>query len=208
MPEGWALDLAAQTSLPITIGIEAQLTTPVGVFATVSAGHTPNAYLSMLADIVEGTGAYGDDIRPLIDETVANGVWNVRVGIGLNPIEGLELSIGYTYLGGNSTLTRRSIESATGQRIPYRGMREVPVGIEMHAIHGRLGYRFVIEDHFVVRAALGWTHAVGMSARLDVPPEVRELEDNPAAQIEDGVAEGFSQYGFTPEILVSAGYRF
>lgn len=208
MPDGWALDLTAQTSLPVSIGIEAQLQTPIGLFATLSAGHTPNAYLSLLGDIVEGAGAFGDDIRPLIDEVIANGAWNVRVGLGVNPIEGLELSVGYTYLGANSTVTRRAIETATGQRIPYRGMREVPVGIEMHALHGRLGYRFVIEDHLVIRAAIGWTHAVGMSARLEVPAEVREIEDNPATEIEEGVAESYGRYGFTPEVLVSAGYRF
>ncbi|MCB9597160.1 MAG: hypothetical protein H6719_30835 [Sandaracinaceae bacterium] len=208
MPEGWALDLTAQTSLPVSVGIEAQLTTPVGLFATVSAGHTPNAYLGMLRDIVEGTGAFGEDVRPIVDETIANGGWNVRVGVGVNPIEGLELSFGYTYLGTNSTLTRAAIESATGQRIRYRGMREVPVAIEMHALHGRVGYRLVIEEHLVLRAAIGWTHAVGASAHLEVPPEIRELEGNPATEIEDGVGAGFAQYGFTPEILISAGYRF
>ncbi|MCA9607598.1 MAG: hypothetical protein KC619_18450 [Myxococcales bacterium] len=206
--DGWSLDLTAQTSLPISVGIEAQLQTPIGLFATLSVGHTPNAYLSMLADVVQGTGAFGDDIRPLIDEGIANGAWNVRVGVGLNPIEGLELSFGYTYLGANSTVTRRAIESATGQRIPYRGMNEAPLGMEMHALHGRIGYRFLVEDHLVIRAAIGWTHGIGMSAHLDVPDEVRAIDGNPATEIEEGVASSFGQYGFTPELLVSAGYRF
>ena len=208
MPEGWALDVSVQTSVPLSIGAEAQLQTPIGIFFNVGGGHIPNAYLSMLGDLVQGTGAFGDDVRPLLDETVANGGWNFRGGIGLNPVEGLELGFGYTYLAADSTLTRGAIESATGQRIRYRGMREVPISVDIHALYGRLGYRFVIADHFVIRAAVGWTHAVGASVRLDVPDEVRAIEDNPATEIENAVDEGFSNYGFTPEILLSAGYRF
>jgi len=208
MPEGWALDLSAITSLPVTVGIEAQLQTPVGVFANLSVGHTPAGYLEMMAGMLEGAEVFGDDISPIIDESVGSGAWNIRVGVGINPIEGLELSVGYTYLGAVTTLSRNAIETATGQRVRYRGMREVPMTIDMHALHGRVGYRFVIEDHFVLRASLGWTHAVAASARLEVPDEVRELPNNPAAQIEEAIDEGFGQYGFTPEVLVSAGYRF
>lgn len=207
-PSGWALDLSAQTSLPLSIGLEAQLTTPPGFFAAVAVGHTPNAYLGMLTGILEGAGAYGDSLRPMIGETIANGAWNVRVGVGWRVVEGLELSVGYTYLGANTTLSREAIEAATGQRMRYRGLREAPFALELHALHARVGYRFVIEEHFVLAVALGWTHGVGASARLDVPAEVRAIDGNPASTIEDAVAEGFTQYGFTPELLLSAGYRF
>jgi len=208
MPQGWALDVAALTSVPLSIGAEIQLQTPVGVFANLSGGHTPNAYLSMMADIVQGAGAFDSDLRPAIDEVIGSGAWNVRVAIGINPIEGLELSFGYTYMTLSSELTRSAIETATGQRVRYRGMREVPIDVELHALHGRIGYRFVIEEHFVLRASLGWTHSVAGSGRVTVPEEIRELEDNPADQIESAVAEGIGSYGFSPELVLSAGYRF
>lgn len=208
MPEGWSLDLAALTSVPLSIGAEVQLQTPIGVFANLSAGHTPNAYLSMMADIVQGGGAFDSDLRPAIDETIGSGAWNVRFALGVNPIEGLELSFGYTYLNLQSTLTRGAIETATGQRVRYRDMREVPIGVELHALHGRVGYRFVIEQHFVLRAAIGWTHAVVGQGRVTVPEEIRAIEDNPADQIEAAVGEGIGRYGFSPEIVLSAGYRF
>ena len=144
----------------------------------------------------------------MVSETIANGAWNVRISVGWRIVEGLELSVGYTYLGANTTLSREAIESATGQRMRYRGMREAPFAIELHALHARVGYRFVIEERFVLSVALGWTHGVGASARLDVPAEVRAIEGNPASTIEGAVAEGFTQYGFTPELLLSAGYRF
>jgi len=208
MPEGWALDVGALTSLPLSVGAEVQLQTPIGVFANLSAGHTPNAYLSMMADIVQGSGAFDSDLRPAIDETIGSGAWNVRFALGVNPIEGLELSFGYTYMTLSSTLSRGAIETATGQRVRYRGMREVPIDVELHALHGRVGYRFVIEQHFVLRAAIGWTHAVGGRGRVTVPEEVREIEDNPADQIESAVAEGIGSYGFSPELVLSASYRF
>ncbi len=208
MPEGWALDVSALTSLPLSVGIDAQLQTPIGVFANLSVGHTPSAYLDMVAGVLAGSGVYGDEVHPLISEATRSGGWNVRFGLGVNPIEGLELSVGYTFLGASSSLSADAIEAATGQRVRYPGMADVPLSIEMHALYGRVAYRFEVGEHVVIRAALGWTHAIAASVRVDVPDAVRARRDNPASEIEQAVSEGFGDYGFTPELLLSAGYRF
>jgi len=208
MPDGWALDVSALTSLPLSVGVDAQIQSPVGVFANLSVGHTPGAYLDMVATLLADHDVFGSEIQPLISEATRDGGWNVRLSVGVNPIEGLELSVGYTYVGASSALSVASIEAATGQRVRYPGMTEVPLSIEMHALHGRIGYRFLIEEHLVVRAAIGWTHAVAASVLVDVPEEVRALPDNPATEIEAAVDEGFDDYGFTPEVQLSVGYRF
>ena len=203
---GWSLDVSAITSLPVSIGVEAQVETPIGVFANLSFGHAPSAYLEAVDGILHGAGVYDDEIAALIGEATGNGAWNARLGIGLRPIEGLELSFGYTYMHASAALTQVTVERATGQRI--HGMTEVPLSIDAHALHGRIGYRLLIEEHLVLRAAIGWTHSVATSARVDVPAAVRERPNDPATQIEDAVSEGFGSYGFTPELLVAVGYRF
>lgn len=204
----WAFDLSATTSMPVSIGVEAQLETPIGVFASLSAGHAPSAYLETVAAMLRGADVFGPGLDPLVQEAIGQGAWNVRLGVGVRLVEGLELSVGYTYLTASTALSPETIEAATGQRLRWPGMTEVPMSIDVHALHGRLGWRFVIEDHFVVRAAIGWTHSVSTSAHVEVPAAVRELPNDPATQIEDAVVEGFGRYGFTPEVLLSAGYRF
>lgn len=204
----WALDISAVSSLPISIGVEVQLESPVGVFGNLSLGHTPSAYLEMVDALLQNAGVYGDNLDPLIQEATGSGAWNVRLGVGVRPIEGLELSVGYTYLHMSTSLRPETIAQATGQRFRWRGMTEVPMTIDVHALHGRIGWRFVIEEHVVLRAAIGWTHSVSVGAHLEVPDEVRAHPNDPATQIEDAVGDGFGTYGFTPEIVLGVGYRF
>ena len=78
----------------------------------------------------------------------------------------------------------------------------------MHALHGRIGWRFVVEEHFVMRVAVGWTHEVDNDVRATVPEDVRALPGDPAGSIEQDMSEGIGEYGFSPELLLSAGYRF
>ena len=204
----WAFDLSATTSMPVSIGLEAQVETPIGVFANLSMGHAPSAYLETVAEMLRGADVFGDNVDPLIREAIGQGAWNLRLGVGVRLVEGLELSVGYTFLTASTSLSPTTIEAATGQRIAWTGMTEVPMSIDVHALHGRLGYRLLVEEHFVVRVAIGWTHPVSTTAHVDVPPRVREFPNDPATQIEDAVSEGFGNYGFTPEVLLSAGYRF
>ena len=207
-PSGWAFDLAAITSLPLSVGAEATLTTPVGLFAALSIGHTPQAYLDVVTSALGDADVYDDELDPMVDEAIANGAWNVRASIGVTIPEGLELAFGYTWLSASADLSPRSIEVAVGQRLSWPGMTVVPMSITLHALHGRIGWRFVIEDHLVLRAALGWTHTVSSDAHVEVPPEVRALPNDPATRVETSVQDGIAEYGFTPELLLSAGYRF
>jgi hypothetical protein len=87
-------------------------------------------------------------------------------------------------------------------------MGDIPLSLSIHALHGRIGWRFLVEEHLVIRVALGWTHTVAAEAHLDVPPEVREGESDPATRMEDAIEAGLGERGFTPELVLSAGYRF
>ncbi len=206
--DAWTLDVAATTSLPLSIGVEATLTAPFGGFAYAQLGHTPQAYMSVMADALAGADAYRPRARPLIDEVIAGGAWNVRLGVGYTIPEGLEVSAGYTVLTTSADLTPGAIESATRQSFRWPGMTVVPLGLTLHALHARVGWRFVVEEHLVLRAAAGWAHTFAADARLTVPDEVRALPSDPAGGFEEDLRAGFTEKGFTAELILSAGYRF
>ncbi|MGE0788210.1 MAG: hypothetical protein AB7S26_21235 [Sandaracinaceae bacterium] len=207
VPPGWTFDLSATTSFPISVGVEGQLTSPVGVFVYASVGHTPEAYLSGLTDIVAGPAHLRPSVRPMLNEIIGNGGWNLRLGVGYTIPEGLELSAGYTLLAAASRLTPEAIEQATGQNVRWPGMTDVPLNSVLHAFHGRVGWRFVVEEHFVLRATIGWVHVFAAQASVEVPTEVRTHPRDPAGQFESRLADGMRS-GYTPELALSAGYRF
>ena len=205
---GWAFDLSATTSLPLSVGVEAVVQSPIGITAHLSAGHTPSAYLGMMSSILRDAGVYSANLDPIVNEATGSGAWNVRLGVGYTIPEGFEIGVGYTVITGTSSISPLAIESATRQRFPWPGMAAVPLSLTTHAIHARVGWRFVIEEQLILRIAVGWTHSFATDAHLDVPPELRLVPNDPATKIEAAVGEGFGRYGFTPEVLISAGYRF
>ena len=205
----WTLDLSAQTSLPLAVGLEVQLVSPIGLGLVVSGGHTPSAYLGAVFGALGDAGVYRERLRPVVDEAIQNGAWNLRIGATYTIPEGLELGFGYTFLGAQSTLSAASLEGAMNRCFPWPpDMGDVPLTVSLHALHGRVGWRFLIEERLVVRVALGWTHTVATEAHLDVPDEIRDSPDDPATSVEQGIAAGAGEYGFSPELLLSAGYRF
>ena len=205
----WTFDLSAQTSLPMGIAVEAQLTAPVGFFARASVGHTPSAYLDAVASALGDAGAYRPRIRPLIDDAIGNGAWAVRLSVGWTAFDGLELSLGYTALVGVSNLRSTSIEGALNEPVRWpEGMDRVPFTLALHAVHGRVGWRFLIDESVTVRLGLGWTHAFAAEARVDVPDELRRDGDDPVSEMEESFREGLQSYGFTPELSLAVGARF
>lgn len=203
----WHLDLAAVTSVPLSVGVEATLQTPVGVFAQLSFGHTPQAYIDAAIAALAEVDTFDDDLEPLVRDASSNGAWNIRSGLGVAVSPGFELSFGYTWLTASAVLTARAIEAAFNQR-PSWGRTDAPMQLHVHAIYGRVGWCFSIERHFVLRVAIGWTHAVEAELDVFVPDGTDAGSREPKAQVEVRTGGAVAEYGFTPEVLLSAGYRF
>ena len=55
---------------------------------------------------------------------------------------------------------------------------------------------------------IGWTHTVASEVGIHVPDAVRRMRDDPATEMETSMHEALSAYGFAPELMLSAGYRF
>lgn len=207
-PSGWSFELSAITSVPTSIGVEAQLESPLGVFGAMSVGYAPSGYLEMVAAMLRDNGVYGPDVDPLVQEAIGRGAWNVRLGLGVTLFDGLEAQLGYTYIGASSTIAPQTIEQVTGQHFRWASDSDIPMSVEIHAIHARLGGRIRVDEHLTLRMAVGWTHTLSARTRVEVPDAVRALPDNPATTIEEAVDHGFSKFGFTPELFLGAGYRF
>lgn len=199
----WALDVEATGSLPLGVGAELVLSTPIGLTAQLGFTHTPSAFLHAAADVLASAQVYDANADPLVRELADRGVWSVRAGLGLTTTAGFELALGYTQLEMGGPLSVGALESATGQSMRFLERDSVPFGVELHALSARIGWLFVIDPHVVVRAALGWTHVVAASAHFGLPPELAEL----AANVQDEIRSQVTTHGYAPELILAAGYR-
>jgi hypothetical protein len=183
--------------------------TPIGVTASVSLGHTPSAYMEMVSSILAEADVYDNErYGPMVSDAISDGGWNLRLNLGYTVDEGFEVGVGYLLLTTSTTVSTGAIDRAARQRLPWLGMADVPTSVTLHALSARVGWRFVLEEHLVIRAALGFSHTVGAEVGLAVPEEIRERPEDPAGDMERAIAGAMTQYGFSPEILLSAGYRF
>ena len=206
--DAFGLELTAGTQVPLAIGAGLRLDMPLGFFVSAWAGGMPEGYAEVYREVA---GAYGveDDARDLVTR-VGTGTFVFRADAGIRPVPhaGLEIAVGYTLLYAGSTLTTSEIEAATGQSIVWPpGVSTIRLDVALHALHAQLAWRFLIEDHFVLRLAVGWTHALGTDARLGVPEAMRRASSM-VADTERAIAEGVGTYGFTPTAEASIGYRF
>lgn len=204
--ERFTLDLHVGTALPLAVGAGLRLRTPQRILIDAWAGGVPDGYASIASDIAADFGA-GPEATALL-RAVATGAAVVRLGIGVQPIEnaGLELLAGYTLLYAAPTLTRATMEAATGQSFAPAGDT---IGFELavHAVHIEIGYALELFDHIVLRAGVGLTMAVGASAHLDVPDAMRARTPI-IGQIESDLASTIPGRAIVPELRLLAGARF
>ena len=205
-PRGWAVDLLLSTSVPLSVGGEVQVESPVGVFANLHLGYTPPPYMEMVAGLLAGEGVLVERAQPAVQDGIAAGAVAFRVGLGYRIIEGLEISMGYTLLHVETALSADTVEAAAGRPLPP-GTSSLPMAIDVHAFHATLGYRLVLEEHLVLRLAVGWSHSFTSEVGIDVPDNMR-MAGGVIAEVAQGIRDALGQYGFSPELQVGVGYRF
>lgn len=204
--EGFALDVHVGTAFPLAIGGGLRLRTPGRVLVDAWAGAVPEGYAAIAGDVA---GAYGAEAgaTALLRE-VATGAAVVRLGLGIQPIPnaGLELLAGYTLFYAAPTLSRATVEAATGQSFAPAG-DSIGFELAVHAIHVEIGYALELFEHVVVRAGVGVTFAAGASAHLDVPDAMRRRAPI-IGQIESDLASSIPGRAIVPELRLLAGGRF
>jgi len=83
----------------------------------------------------------------------------------------------------------------------------IELSSHLHNFHVALGWRWVVWDHLVIRASVGYLQTLGSSSSVDIPgqPELTALA-NPV--VNDTLGAIYKSYVKLPFVGLGAGYRF
>jgi len=204
-----ALGLALATYVPLCIGVDATLELPAGLLLRAHAGVTPGGYVDLINGVATGMGAYSQAVAGLVSAS-GGGAFVVRLSAGIRPFEGygFELSAGYTWIDASASVSTAQLEAVTQQPMAWAGLERVGVSGQLHALHAQVGWSGTVWDHLVLRVSVGWVHTVAAGGRLGVPDELRRASEGRIEEYEATARTSLERWGFSPELGVSAGYRF
>jgi len=216
-PKSFGLDLSAATWVPLSVGPELVVEFPGRLLLQAHLGWLPELYSQTLSDSLEEADVYGADVGHLVDGAV-RGATTWRLAAGWRPFEraGLELTVGYAHVavdGGTSTgeiipLVPIDVAEQIAEELGDLG---VDIGIDLdssiHHFTIAAGWRWLIGDHLVVRANLGYLQAFASSSTLNIEgsPELSALAE---PTVEAVLHEQYIRYIKVPLVGLGIGYRF
>jgi hypothetical protein len=215
--DGPAVDLALVSQLPIMIGGQATFELPYRILLQGELGALPPAYINAMDSALVAAGTYDSTTSSLVRNGLKNSLV-ARVSAGIRPFSrhGFELMGGYTLasLGGGIS-ARDAVAAAAGTSLPASiPDGDVSVSTTIHNVHVGVGWRWVIADHFVIRASLAYMQSVASSSHVDVPAAVAALPEVSARlpainqALDTRLNDTYTKYGKLPVIGLSMGYRF
>ena len=211
------VDLGCATEVPLMLGAQATLELPYRFLVQGEIGVLPAAYLNLIDGVLTSVGAYDATTSDLVRSSLQSSLV-VRASAGLRPFSdhGFEIMGGYTLAsidGGVSA--RRALETVSGVAVPPAlADTQIQLNTTIHSLHVSLGWRWVVADHFVVRASLAYLQSVGSSSSLAVPANVAALPGvaprvDQVSQTVDTTLNGYyTKYAKLPVMGLSLGYRF
>jgi hypothetical protein len=211
--DAFALDLSATTWVPLSVGPELAFELPGRVLAQVHLGWMPELYSHTMTNALEDAGAYDAEVGNLVDGVV-QGATTWRIAAGWRPFEsaGLELTFGYAHVAlDGRTRTSELIPFVPSDVADELNAEVGDVGIDLdssiHHFTIAAGWRWVIVDHLVIRANIGYLQAFGSSSRLDIEgrPDLTELA---APTVESVLHDHYMRYIKIPVVGLGVGYRF
>jgi hypothetical protein len=215
--ESMSFDLGCATEVPLMIGAQATLELPYRFLVQGEVGVLPAAYLNVIDGVLTSAGAYDATASDLV-RTSLQGSLVVRASAGLRPFSdhGLEIMGGYTLASiDGSVSARRVLETFSGVAVPAAITdTQIQLNTTIHSLHVSLGWRWVVADHFVVRAQLAYLQSVGSSSSLAVPASVAALPgvaarvDQVSQTVDTTLNDNYMKYAKLPVIGLSLGYRF
>lgn len=212
-----SFDLGCATEVPLMVGGQATLELPYRILLQGEVGVLPAAYVNGIDSVLTGTGAYDATTSALVRSTLQNSLV-VRVSGGLRPFSdhGFEVMGGYTLTSmGGGVSARAAVEGAAGAVVPAEiPDAQIQLQTTIHSLHASLGWRWIVADHFVVRASIAYLQAVGSSSSLVVPasvaaaPGVAARVDQVSQAVDSTLNTSFTKYAKMPVMGLSLGYRF
>jgi hypothetical protein len=212
-----SFDIGCATEVPLMVGGQLTLELPYRILLQGEVGVLPAAYVNGIDSVLTGTGAYDASTSALVRSTLQNSLV-VRASAGFRPFanHGLELMGGYTLASlGGGVSARAAVEAASGVAVPAEiPDAEIQLRTTIHSLHASVGWRWIVGDHFVVRASVAYLQAVGSSSSLAAPaavsavPGVAARVDQVSQALDTTLNSTYTKYAKMPVVGLSLGYRF
>ncbi len=212
----WAVDLEILTDFPIHFGARIGAELPHRIRLGATLGYLPGGYVDVINAIVVSAGGYDEHMAELVRNSLENSLV-FRFHLGWQPFEdyGFYFDVGYglAALGGGAD-TESVLIAVTGYvPPPGLGVGDFSIHSTLHMMDVELGYLWVSESGWSIRAALGGAFTVGAS--VDVVPDfelldpaiqdsVNRLSSNTQTLLHDILV----QHVHSLVITVAVGYRF
>jgi hypothetical protein len=210
----FALDLSAVTWIPLSVGPELSFELPGRVLAQVHLGWMPELYSHTLTDSLEDAGVYDSEISDLVDGAVRGAtIWRLSAGWRPFPRAGLELTLGYAHVAldgaTNSDEVIPLVPDDVADEIAAEVGDDVDVNLDSSIHHFTVGagWRWVIADHLVIRANVGYLQAFASHSKLDIQGRP-DLTGMAAPTVESVLHDHYMRYVKLPVVGFGVGYRF
>jgi hypothetical protein len=210
----FALDLSAVTWIPLSVGPELSFELPGRVLAQVHLGWMPELYSHTLTNSLEDAGVYDGEISDLVDGAVRGAtIWRLSAGWRPFPRAGLELTLGYAHVAldgaTNSDEVIPLVPDDVADEISAEVGNDVDVNLDssIHHFTVGVGWRWLIADHLVIRANVGYLQAFASDSKLDIQgrPDLTGLA---APTVESVLHDHYMRYVKLPVVGFGVGYRF
>lgn len=213
-PREYALDVGLSTAVPVHLGGQVQLDLPYRLLLRLELGWMPPSYVDLINAGAQAFNAYGDQTAELIRDGIRNSLIT-RVSVGGRPFRNIEVSGGYTLatLGG-SAATVEVVEAIFEREIDtafFQDVGAVDLESTIHALHIDVGYRWELDDHWLIRGSLGYIHVVSSSSSaLVTTADSGRLASTTVSspELEAYLDDLYTTYVRSPVLTVSAAYRF
>lgn len=212
-PKPVKVDVGVGTGFPLDLGVSGHVELPARILAGLEVGWMPKPYAYTIDDLLKGFGAYNDTVSQLIREAISNSLV-IRPSVGWRPFSklGLEFLVGYTLLTiGGGLDGREIVEAATGKQLPTEAPNQIPLHSTLHNFHIRAGYRFLLGEHWVLRASLDYVHCFASSSGIDVTARTAAGQKAVSAvndEIDSYLNGYYTKYVNAPVLGVNLAYRF
>jgi hypothetical protein len=208
-----SIDLGATTWLPLSVGPELDAELPGRVLASVHLGWMPELYSRTLTNSLEDAGVYDSTVGALVDGALDSATtWRLMAGWRPLARYGLEVWLGYSHvsLEGQSTVSEIAplVDPALAdQLVAQLGDRAVHLESSLDQLSLAVGWRWLVAEHLLIRANVGYLQAFDSSSRLDIEaaPELSALVQPTVSAV---LHDHYMNYVKLPVIGVGVSYRF
>lgn len=212
--EDVALDLSATTWVPLSVGPELSLELPGRFLLQAHVGWMPDLYSRTVTSTLEDSGALDTDESDLVNGAV-RGATTWRIAAGWRPFAdaGLELSVGYAHVAldgaTNSDDLLPFVPADVADDLVAEVGNDVDIDLDstIHHFTAAAGWRWLIAEHLVIRASLGYLHAFDSGSDLDIGgrPDLTSIAE---PTVRATLHDRYMRYVRLPVVGLGVGYRF